>query len=56
LAGLVDQVVLVVESNTTRSEVLNHSIEKMKAAGAKISGTLLNKREFYIPKWVYRLL
>jgi Mrp family chromosome partitioning ATPase len=56
LAGLVDQVVLVVESNTTRSEVLNHAIEKMKAAGAKISGTLLNKREFYIPKWVYRLL
>jgi Mrp family chromosome partitioning ATPase len=56
LAGHVDQVVLIVESNATRSEVLNHAIDKMKSAGANISGILLNKREFYIPKWVYRLL
>lgn len=56
LAGHVDQVVLIVESNTTRSEVLNHTIDKIKSAGANISGILLNKREFYIPKWVYRLL
>lgn len=56
ICRMVDGVVLVVESERTRSEVVDHAIEKLKAAGAEILGTILNKREFHIPKGIYRFL
>jgi Mrp family chromosome partitioning ATPase len=56
LASQVDHVVVVVASNMTRSEVLNHAIDRLKSVGAPISGIVLNKREFYIPQWAYRFL
>jgi protein-tyrosine kinase len=56
LASQVDHVVVVVASNTTRSEVLNHAIDRLKSLGAPISGIILNKREYYIPQWAYRFL
>jgi len=56
ICGMTDGVVLVVESERTRSEVVDHAIEKLKSGGAEILGTILNKREFHIPKRVYRFL
>ena len=54
ISGMSDGVVLVVESNLTRAQMVDHAIEKLKAAGAKLSGIVLNKREFHIPKWIHR--
>jgi capsular exopolysaccharide synthesis family protein len=56
ICRMVDGVVLVVESEKTRSEVVDHAIEKLKSEGAQIMGTILNKREFHIPKRIYRFL
>ena len=56
ICRMVDGVVLVVESEKTRSEVVDHAIEKLKSEGAQIVGTILNKREFHIPKRIYRFL
>jgi capsular exopolysaccharide synthesis family protein len=56
ICRMVDGVVLLVESEQTRYEVVDHAIEKLKAAGAEILGTILNKREFHIPKRIYRFL
>jgi Mrp family chromosome partitioning ATPase len=56
ISGMVDAVVLVVESNLTKSHVVDHSLEKLRASGGKIEGLILNKREFFIPKWLYRFL
>ena len=51
-----DGVVLVVESERTRSEVVDHALDRLKSAGAEILGIILNKREFHIPKEIYRFL
>ncbi|MGB6063892.1 MAG: CpsD/CapB family tyrosine-protein kinase [Desulfomonilaceae bacterium] len=56
ICGETDGVILVVESERTRSEVVDYAIDKLKSAGADILGIILNKREFHIPKKVYRFL
>jgi capsular exopolysaccharide synthesis family protein len=56
ICDVTDGVVLVVESEQTRSEVVDHALDKLKSAGAEILGTILNKREFHIPKGIYRFL
>jgi Mrp family chromosome partitioning ATPase len=56
IAGEVDKVVLVVEARVTRSEVVNRSIDKLKTSGRDISGIILTKRQFSIPKLLYRFL
>lgn len=56
VSGSTDGVIIVVESNATRSEVLDDAVDRLKSGGAPILGVILNKREFHIPKWLYRLL
>lgn len=56
VSSMTDGVLLVVESNLTRAQVVDHATEKLRSAGAKIVGIILNKREFHIPKWIYRFL
>lgn len=53
---MVDGTVLVVASNFNRSEVVEHAIDMLKDADAKMLGILLNKREHFIPRWLYRLV
>ncbi len=56
ICGVVDGVVLVVESELTRAQVLDYAIDRLNSSGANILGTILNKRQFHIPKWLYRFL
>lgn len=56
LCRMVRGVVVVVESNLTRSEVVRHTLDKLQAGQANVIGTILNKRELHIPKWLYRFL
>ncbi len=56
ISGFVDGVVIVVEANSPPSEVLSVTINRLKAVDAPIVGLILNKRVFYIPKWLYRFL
>jgi Mrp family chromosome partitioning ATPase len=56
ITSMSDGVVFVVESNQTRSQVVRHAIEKLKSGGGEILGIILNKREFHIPRWIYRFL
>jgi Mrp family chromosome partitioning ATPase len=56
ITGMTDGVVFVVESNLTRSQVVQHATEKLKSGGGEILGIILNKREFHIPRWIYRFL
>ena len=56
ICEVTDGVVLVVESERTRSEVVDHALDRLKSAGAEILGVILNKREFHIPKGIYRFL
>jgi Mrp family chromosome partitioning ATPase len=56
LCRMVRGVLVVVESNLTRSEVVRHTLDKLQSGQANILGMILNKRELHIPKWMYRFL
>ncbi|MDL1958254.1 MAG: CpsD/CapB family tyrosine-protein kinase [Deltaproteobacteria bacterium] len=56
LCSKVDGVISVVEAEKTRWEVAEGAKEKLKAAGARILGGVLNKRKYHIPQSVYKRL
>jgi uncharacterized protein involved in exopolysaccharide biosynthesis/Mrp family chromosome partitioning ATPase len=53
-AALADGVLLVVESEKVRREVLYYVKEQLEDAGARIVGSVLNKRRMYIPEFFYK--
>ncbi len=56
LTKLMDRVVLVVEAERTRWEVVSGARDRLIEAGADSIGVVLNKRRFHVPEWVYRRL
>lgn len=56
LSRCADGVVIVVEANVTRSEVLENTIKILRTHRTNILGIVLNKRDLHIPKWLYRFL
>lgn len=53
LASSCDGVILVVESEKTRWEVVQSARDQLRDAGAEILGVVLNRRRYYIPRSVY---
>lgn len=56
LAAASDGVVLVVEAEKTRRQVVQEIKTRMEKAGGNILGVILNKRRNYIPRFIYRRL
>jgi Mrp family chromosome partitioning ATPase len=56
LAKLVDGSILVVEAERTRAPVALECKRLIDSAGGRIIGSILNRRRYYIPKFLYRLL
>jgi capsular exopolysaccharide synthesis family protein len=56
LARLCDGVGLVVEAERSRWEVAQKTKELLEQSNAKIMGVIVNKRRFYIPRWLYKTL
>jgi len=56
IATRVDGVILVLESGKTRHQVAIKAKQEMEEAGAKVLGVILNRRKYYIPKWIYNRL
>jgi len=56
MAGLCDGVVMVIEAERLRWEVVQNAKEQLLNSKANILGAVLNKRRFYIPEWLYRTL
>ena len=54
LAAAVDGVILVVQSGRTKRPVLARSVELLGKAGARVLGTVLNRRRLEIPEFIYR--
>lgn len=48
--------VLVVESERLKHEVIAHGIERMRSQNVNVLGTVLNKRSFQLPEFLYRRL
>ena len=51
---LVDGVVLVVEAEKTRWQVVDIVKEKIEIQGGNILGVVLNKRRYHIPEFIYK--
>jgi Mrp family chromosome partitioning ATPase len=56
IARRVDGVVLVVEAEKTRWQVVENLKEKIQNVGGNIIGVVFNKRRFYIPEALYKRL
>ena len=56
MARFCDGSVLVVETRRLKYEVVRHGLENLRSQGGKIFGTVLNKRTYQIPGFLYRKL
>ena len=56
LCSLADGVLMVIESGKTRRRVAQRAKKELEDAGGKLLGVVLNKRKYYIPKWIYNRL
>jgi protein-tyrosine kinase len=56
LAAKLDGVIMVIEAEKTRWEVVNSARQRMENSSGKILGAVLNKRQMHIPDWAYNIL
>jgi uncharacterized protein involved in exopolysaccharide biosynthesis/Mrp family chromosome partitioning ATPase len=56
LAGSCDGVILVVEAQRLRWEVVAQAKQQLQQWNVRVPGVLLNKRRFPVPNWVYAAL
>ena len=56
IARRADLVLAVVEAERTRAAVANNLIDRIAASGAEVTGVILNKRRFHIPRMIYSRL
>ena len=56
LAPIVDGVIMVIEAEKTRWEVVNSARQRMEQGTGKILGAVLNKRKMHLPDWAYNML
>lgn len=56
LARIMDGVVLVVEAEKTRRQVVRHAFDQLNGVNAQVLGAILNKRKFHLPRWLYKRL
>ncbi|UCG07847.1 MAG: CpsD/CapB family tyrosine-protein kinase, partial [Desulfobacterales bacterium] len=56
IGARVDGVILMLVSGKTRRSVALKAKREIEGSGGNFLGLVLNKRKFYIPKWIYRRL
>ncbi|MCP3752537.1 CpsD/CapB family tyrosine-protein kinase [Pseudomonas sp. SBB6] len=56
IGTLVDGVILVVCAEDTRWEVAQAAAQRLTQAGARLIGSVFNRRKYYMPKWLYNNL
>lgn len=54
LAAVADGVVIVVQAGRTKRPVLSRAVDLLRKAGARVVGTVLNRRRLEIPEFIYR--
>jgi Mrp family chromosome partitioning ATPase len=53
VAPLADITLVVVEAESTRAPVIQNLVRRIEAGGGAVFGAVLNKRRFFIPRFVY---
>ncbi len=52
----VDNIVLVVRAHKTKKQIVQHVKEQIIKHGGRIMGVVLNRRQFFIPEFIYKRL
>lgn len=52
-AARADATILVVESERIKREVVQRARSRIEDAGGRVIGIVLNRRKYYIPRWLY---
>lgn len=55
LAPIVDGVVLVVEADRTKRNQIRRAQQTIGMSNGKLLGLVLNRRQYLVPKWLYRM-
>ena len=56
IAGIADGLVLIIESERTKREIVNRAKMTVLEAGGRVIGVVLNQRRYVIPEFLYRYL
>jgi Mrp family chromosome partitioning ATPase len=56
LCSVVDGVVVVVEAERTRSQIVATTKSRVVQQGGTVLGLVFNKQRYYIPEWIYKRL
>lgn len=56
LSRLADAAIVVVQAERTRAPVLAQVKDTVQQNGGKVIGAIMNKRRYYIPRWIYRFI
>ena len=56
VAEFADLALVVIEAEETRVAVARRLVERLESAGGRVIGAILNKRAFYIPRFIYASL
>ncbi len=56
ISSISDGVIVVVGAGKTSRESVALGVKKLEAIGGKVIGLVLNKKEFYLPNWLYKRL
>ena len=56
MSPLVDGVILVINADDTRREVAQAASQRLSLAGARLVGSVFNRRRYYMPTWLYNHL
>lgn len=56
LAAKFHGTILIVDANTTRKEVATSARERLADMQLQVVGTILNQRQYHVPKWLYNML
>ena len=54
--SLFDGAIFIVACESTKWEVVQNEKNKLESAGVNILGTIMNKRKYYIPRWLYNYI
>lgn len=54
LSGYLDGVIFVIKAEKTKWEVAKIALNNIENSGGKVIGSILNRRKFYIPNFLYR--
>jgi capsular exopolysaccharide synthesis family protein len=56
IASKVDATILVLQSGKTKKQRAHRAVRELESAGTRLLGTVINRRKYYIPQWLYKHL